>query len=116
MRGGGGVRGTRLCCALGIGCGHELQDFFERRDLEYAVVTRIRAPQLRQPLARAQGFSSASVKSSVNQPESGWPSTVRVVRRAANSGCDATSVVPPISFSCRTTRAPSRVITRSGST
>ena len=40
---------------------------------------------------------------------------VCVRRRAANSGCFATSVVPPISFSCRATSTPSLVMTRSGS-
>jgi hypothetical protein len=44
-------------------------------------------------------FSSASVKSSVNHPVRAVPSTVLVVRRSANSGWAATSVVPPISFS-----------------
>jgi hypothetical protein len=43
--------------------------------------------------------SSARVKSSVNQPVSSWPSTVLVVRRPANSGWSATSVVPVMSFS-----------------
>ena len=61
-------------------------------------------------------FSSARVKSSVNQPVRGTPSTVFVVRRSANSGWAATSVVPPISFSCRATSTPSAVLTRSGST
>ena len=61
-------------------------------------------------------LSSASVKSSVNQPLTATPSIVFVVRRAANSGREATSVVPEISFSCRATRTPSFVGTRSGST
>jgi hypothetical protein len=56
------------------------------------------------------------VKSSVNQPFSELPSTVFVVRRSANSGRSATSVVPEISFSCRTTSTPSRETTTSGST
>ena len=43
--------------------------------------------------------SSAQVKSSVNQPVSDAPSIDLVVRRAANSGREATSVVPEISFS-----------------
>ena len=60
-------------------------------------------------------LSSASVKSSVNQPVSAVPSIVFVVRRSANSGWSATSVVPPISFSCRATSTPSFVETRSGS-
>jgi hypothetical protein len=47
--------------------------------------------------------SSAQVKSSVNQPSCATPSTGFVVRRSANSGRSATSVVPEISFSCRTT-------------
>jgi len=55
------------------------------------------------------------VKSSVNQPVTVWPSMVFVVRRSANSGRAATSVVPPISFSWRTTSTPSRLMTRSGS-
>ena len=50
------------------------------------------------------------------QPVSSAPSIVFVVRRPANSGRSATSVVPPISFSWRTTSTPSRVKTMSGST
>jgi hypothetical protein len=38
-----------------------------------------------------------------------------VVRREANSARLATSVVPEISFSCRSTSTPSRVGTMSGS-
>jgi hypothetical protein len=38
-------------------------------------------------------LSAASVKSSVNQPVSGTSSMGFVVRRPANSGCEATSVV-----------------------
>jgi hypothetical protein len=59
--------------------------------------------------------SSASVKSSVNQPVIDAPSMTLVVRRAANSGRLATSVVPLISFSWRATSTPSDVETRSGS-
>ncbi len=59
--------------------------------------------------------SSASVKSSVNQPVTCQPSIVLVVWRAANSGCCATFVVSPISFSWRATSTPSFVETRSGS-
>jgi hypothetical protein len=59
--------------------------------------------------------SSAKVKSSVNQPVMLTPSITLVVRRPANSGWEATSVVPPISFSCRATSTPSDVDTRSGS-
>ena len=61
-------------------------------------------------------FSSASVKSSVNQPVSETPSIAFVVWRSANSGRVATSVVVEISFSWRATRTPSFVDTRSGST
>jgi hypothetical protein len=61
-------------------------------------------------------LSSASVKSSVNQPVTATPSIDFVVLRLANSGRSATSVVPPISFSWRATSTPSLVITRSGST
>ena len=60
-------------------------------------------------------FSSSSVKSSVNQPVTSRPSITFVARRSANSGWSATSVVPLISFSCRATRTPSFVETRSGS-
>ena len=60
-------------------------------------------------------FSSASVKSSVNQPVTARPSTVFVVRRPANSARLATSVVCEISFSWRTTSTWSLVGTRSGS-
>jgi hypothetical protein len=60
-------------------------------------------------------LSSASVKSSVNQPVYDVPSMTLVVLRSANSGLSATSVVPPISFSWRATRTPSFVETRSGS-
>lgn len=44
-------------------------------------------------------FSSASVKSSVNQPVNEVPSTDLVVLRDANSGCAETSVVAVMSFS-----------------
>jgi hypothetical protein len=60
--------------------------------------------------------SSASVKSSVNQPVATRPDTTLVVRRPANSMREATSVVAEISFSCRATSTPSAVATRSGST
>ncbi|SQA73117.1 Uncharacterised protein [Burkholderia mallei] len=60
-------------------------------------------------------FSSASVKSSVNQPVSCAPSIVFVVLRLANCGSVDTFVVPEISFSWRATSTPSRVATRSGS-
>lgn len=60
-------------------------------------------------------FSSARVKSSVNQPVRLVPSITLVALRAANSGRAATSVVPLISFSCRATSTPSLVETRSGS-
>ena len=60
--------------------------------------------------------SSSQVKSSVNQPVMLTPSIRLVVRRPANSGCAATSVVPEISFSCRSTSTPSFVATMSGST
>ena len=60
-------------------------------------------------------FSSARVKSSVNQPVVGMPSICFVVCLDANSGWVAKSVVPEISFSCRATRTPSFVETRSGS-
>ena len=60
--------------------------------------------------------SSSQTKSSTNQPVHATPSIVLVVRRSANSGRSATSVVPEISFSCRTTSTPSRETTTSGST
>ena len=60
-------------------------------------------------------LSSASVKSSVNQPVVATPSSDLVVLRLVNSGWSATSVVPPISGSCRATSTPSFVVTRSGS-
>ena len=60
-------------------------------------------------------FNSARLKSSVNQPLIDLPSITLLVRRAANSGRLATSVVAEISFSCRATRMPSWVGTRSGS-
>ena len=60
-------------------------------------------------------LSSSSVKSSTNQPVAVAPSIVFVARRSANSGRLPTSVVPEMSFSCRATRWPSRVETRSGS-
>ncbi len=53
----------------------------------------------RDALDGAQVFSSASVKSSVNQPVVATPSSTLVVLRPANSGWSATSVVPPISGS-----------------
>ena len=55
------------------------------------------------------------MKSSVNQPVTDTPSRILVVLRLANSGWLATSVVPPISGSCRATRKPSLVGTTSGS-
>ena len=60
-------------------------------------------------------LSSASVKSSVNQPVSDVPSMTFVFWRFANSGRVATSVVPEISFSWRATSTRSLVETRSGS-
>jgi hypothetical protein len=68
----------------------------------------------RRSLARSVR-SSASVKSSVNQPVMGLPSITLVVLRLANSGWSATSVVAVMSFSCRATRTWSLVETRSGS-
>ncbi len=59
--------------------------------------------------------SSASVKSSVNQPVRRVDPKSRVVRRSANSGRPATSVVRDSSLSCRTTSAPSLLSTTSGS-
>ena len=61
-------------------------------------------------------LSSSQVKSSVNQPVMETPSMRAVRRRSANSGRSATSVVPEISFSWRTTSTPSLVATTSGST
>jgi len=60
-------------------------------------------------------LSSASVKSSVNQPDCSFPSTVLAVLRAANSEWVTTSVVPEISFSCLATSTWSLVETRSSS-
>jgi hypothetical protein len=59
--------------------------------------------------------SSASVKSSVNQPVRQVVPNAREVRRSANSGRSATSVLRDSSLSCRTTSAPSRLSTTSGS-
>jgi hypothetical protein len=56
------------------------------------------------------------VKSKVNQVLAKiTPSIVLVVRRLANSGWSATSVVAPMSGSWRATSWPSFVNTRSGS-
>ena len=100
---------VRRVLGLGVdadaGARGERDDLVERRDPEAAVE---RGPaQLGQPLARARSVrSSASVKSSVNQPSCSrgrrppWP-----CRRSANSGRAATSVVPEISFSWRATSA-----------
>ena len=60
-------------------------------------------------------LSSARVKSSANQSVTATPSTNFVVRRSANSGWAATSVVPEICGSWRATSTPSFVMTRSGS-
>jgi hypothetical protein len=49
----------------------------------------------------------------VNQPVYVTPSIVFVALRSANSGWSATSVVPPISGSCRVTSTPSEVATGS---
>jgi hypothetical protein len=59
--------------------------------------------------------SSASAKSSANQPVHGWSSTTLVVRRSANSERLPTSVDQESSLSWRTTRTPSRLTTTSGS-
>jgi hypothetical protein len=59
--------------------------------------------------------SSASVKSSVNQPVTSSPSISLVFRRSEKFGFVATSVVSLISFSWRATSTPSLVLTRSGS-
>ncbi len=93
----------------------QVEHLLERRDLERPSYTVFcgRVAGMRS-LARSV-LSSASVKSSVNQPVSAAPSITFVVRRPANSGWLATSVVPPISFSWRATSTPSFVETRSGS-
>ena len=93
----------------------EVDDLLQRRDLE-APSNAVLAGRSwgRRSLARSV-LSSASVKSSVNQPVNGCPSIIFVLRRFANSGCCATSVVPPISGSWRATSTPSLVIARSGS-
>jgi hypothetical protein len=77
----------------------QVEDLLERGDLEQPVVEGV-----------------ARVKSWVNQPVVDTPSSSTVRRRSANSGCADTSVVPPISGSCRATSTPSLVDTRSGST
>ena len=56
---------------------------------------------------RVRVFSSASVKSSANQPLTWPPSMVLVVLRAANSGRAETSVVAESSLSRLTISAPS---------
>jgi len=105
----------RATATLPIRIGSQLHDFIEGGDGESSVKSTVPRPQFRQPFPRAQVLISAMVKSSVNQPVVVSPSMTWVRRRSANSGCCATSVVPPISFSCRATNTPSRVITRSGS-
>ena len=77
---------------------------------------RARRPDLRQPLPAAQ--RRELVPGEVLGEPAGQlaPSTVFVVRRSANSGRSATSVVAEISFSCRTTSTPSFETTMSGST
>ncbi len=82
-----------------------------KRPLKVALAGRIAG--IRSTARRVR--SSASVKSSVNQPVVATPSISFVVRREANSGCCATSVVPEISGSWRATSLWSLVDTRSGS-
>ena len=93
----------------------EVDDLLQGRDLIRAVEGRVARAQQRQRSIARRVLSSASVKSSVNQPVTAVPSIVLVVRRAANSGCAATSVVPEISFSWRATSTRSLVATTSGS-
>ncbi len=62
--------------------------------------------------SRANSVSiSASVKSSANQPSTGWPAMVLVALRPANSDREATSVVAASSAARRTISAPSLVAT-----
>src|SRR5690606_38546205 len=104
----------RLAVA-GAGVARQVEDLVERRDRVQTVVRRVLRPHSGDRSAARSVLSSASVKSSVNQPVWRDPLIVFVVRRSANSGLWATSVVPPISFSWRATRTPSWVATRSGS-
>jgi hypothetical protein len=76
----------------------ELDDLGQRGDREEAVEADVGGSQLRDALAGAEGTQFGLA-----------------VRRPANSGWSATSVVVPISFSCRAMRTPSLVTTRSGS-
>ena len=55
------------------------------------------------------------MKSKTKKPSSGWPSTTTVFFRLANSGWSATFVVAMMFGSCRATKTPSFVETRSGS-
>jgi hypothetical protein len=98
--------------ALALG---QIDDLLEGRYLVAAVVDGALLADRGQSLLGAQRLELGKVKSSVNQPVIETPSIVLVALRSANSGWSATSVVPPISFSCRATRTPSFVETRSGS-
>ena len=94
---------------------YQVDDLLEGRHLNWPSKARVVGAHLREPLLGAQRLELGEVKSSVNQPVTARPSMVLVVLRSANSGWAATSVVPPISFSCRATSTPSLVDTRSGS-
>ncbi len=81
-----------------------------------AIVLRTARPQLRNALARTQRLQLRE------REVLGEPAVDRHRHRSAaraggrrTPGASATSVVPPISFSCRATSTPSRVVTRSGS-
>ena len=82
------VRSSSLRSALG-----ERDDLGEGRDLELAVEAVLSGRSCGSRSLARSVFSSASVKSSVNQPVCFSPSIVLVVLRAANSGWSATSVV-----------------------
>jgi hypothetical protein len=76
----------------------EVDDLLEGRDLVLPVEDRVARAQVGQALLCAQRLQLGEGEV-LGQPVMLTPSTIFVVRRPANSGCRATSVVPEMSFS-----------------
>ena len=89
----------------------QLDHLVERRHRELAVVV-VRAE--RQPLLRAQRLDLGE-REVLGEPAGDRLAVDGLGRLAIRETSSATSVVPPISFSCRAISTPSFVETRSGS-
>ena len=93
----------------------DVHDLGEGEDAPAAVVGGVQRPQLGQPLHGAQRAQLGEGEVLGEPAGTGPSSTSLVVRRAAELGRAAMSVDQESSLSCRTIRAPSRLMTRSGS-